>query len=73
MARSETKRTFTDRESGTYAGLIIDMLDTEQQMDNAIAHGFRKHNVIELKNPVEVDGVLQRGYRQTGRRGRSPG
>ena len=33
--------------------LIIDRLDEEQPMDNAITAGFKKHNVVELKSPTE--------------------
>ena len=77
---------FTDRESGTYGGLmlslrkyrnrleahpgyqlnrkpreidcvILDKLDAAEEMDNDIARCFRKHNIIELKNPREVLSV----------------
>ncbi len=76
-------RPFTDRESGTYGGLmlslrdfrdslvsypgfqlnmkpreidclIIDKCDPDEPMDNDIARFFRKHNIIELKNPQEA-------------------
>ena len=76
-------RPFTDRESGTYGGLmlslrdfrdrlvsypgfqlnmkpreidclIIDKCDPDEPMDNDIARFFRKHNIIELKNPQET-------------------
>jgi hypothetical protein len=34
--------------------LIIDRLDdVEKPLDNPIAHIFRKHNIVELKNPYE--------------------
>ena len=76
-------RPFTDRESGTYGGLmlslrdfrdrlvsypgfqlnmkpreidclIIDKCDPDEPIDNDIARFFRKHNIIELKNPQEA-------------------
>ena len=76
-------RPFTDRESGTYGGLmlslrdfrdrlvsypgfqlnmkpreidclIIDKCDPDEPMDNDIARFFRKHNIIEIKNPQEA-------------------
>ena len=34
--------------------LIIEKLDVDQPMDNAITAGFRRHNVIEIKNPTET-------------------
>ncbi len=81
--KDERVGNFTDRESGTYAGLMlslhdyrdrlevhtgfklnrkpreldclmIDRLDDGEEMDNDIARFFRKHNIIELKNPAET-------------------
>lgn len=34
--------------------LIIDKCDPDEPMDNDIARFFRKHNIIELKNPQEA-------------------
>ena len=81
--RPMESRPFTDRESGTYGGLmlslrdfrdrlvsypgfqlnmkpreidclIIDKCDPDEPIDNDIARFFRKHNIIELKNPQEA-------------------
>lgn len=81
--RPMESRPFTDRESGTYGGLMlslrdfrdrlvsypgfqlnmkpreidclmIDKCDPDEPMDNDIARFFRKHNIIELKNPQEA-------------------